>query len=42
MGASGWGYRGYAYVVAKNPKVPIIVKMYSVQVLGIQEAINQQ
>ena len=34
MGASGWGYKGYAYVPKNSP---IIVKFYSVKMLGYHE-----
>lgn len=39
MGASGWGFRGYAYVPKNSP---LIVKLYSVQMLGTQEINTEQ
>lgn len=34
MGASGWGYKGYAFVPVKSP---ILTKFYSVKMLGYQD-----
>lgn len=33
MGASGWGYKGYAFVAKRSP---IIVNFYSIKLLGYQ------
>lgn len=34
MGAAGWGYKGYAFVPVKSP---ILMKFYSVKMLGFQD-----
>jgi hypothetical protein len=34
MASAGWGYKGYAYVPVNSP---IIVKYYSVKMLGYHE-----
>lgn len=38
MGAPGWGYKGYGFVPRNSP---IIVKMYSVKMLGYQHMEKQ-